>query len=861
MGTALPGQQRAKKRSVSAEIDLPANDDGRELFHFKRLRLNSLFKKAAKFPLVIVCAGAGYGKTSAVHDFVDEYKVTTVWVQLSERDNVGARFWENYVHTMTPLNATLAKATKELGFPDTIDKLSQYLDLLHKHLETKRRIIIIDDFHCIEDSAVIRFVEENILDKQPPGTTFFLISRSIPRINTAGLISRGRMFHISEEDLRFTDGEMAQYFRERDIHLQPDRHREIMQDTNGWAFAINLIARSYQKAPGYDGYLRKAMKTDIFRLMETEIWNGISKGLRNFLICLSLIEHLSVDLVALLAGKNGNLVAELDKQNAYVRRDSFINAYLIHPLFLEFLAAKQETLSQEQRRETYTIAGLWCGKNGFNIDALSYFEKIGNYKYIVALLSELPAQIPPDIARYAAVIFDRAPEKAFNTVEYLAVMHIRAYLCQGLQGKSIELAERYEKRFLKLPANDVLRKRTLAGIYYCWAISRAFMALTNDVYDFDRYLEKHFNCIPNFSGGAKLSTHTTGPWVIMVGTSRKGAPEECIAALGRTVMFLSQRCGGRMSGEDELARGELKFYQGEIRAAEAFIVHSLELARENQQFEIAHRALFYILRIAVSQGNYAKAEQALKELKSQLGEKEYPNRFINYDITLSWYYFILGFSDKVPDWLKENFSPYGYAGFIENFGNQMKARFCYMTRNYPPLLSYIQQMKQRESYLFGRVEMLVIESCVHYKMKDKNKAFAVLKEAYKTASPNGILMPFIELGKDMRTVTRVALKEGIKIPKIWLEEVNRRSASYAKYQSCIIAEYNRANGIENDIYFTPREMDIITDLCHGLSRSETAAHRGISINTVKMVIGNIYSKLGAKNLADLVRIATKRKII
>ncbi|MDR0312997.1 MAG: LuxR C-terminal-related transcriptional regulator [Treponema sp.] len=817
--------------------------------------------KAVKYPLVVVCAGAGYGKSSAVHDFAEEYKAATAWIQLSEHDNVGACFWENYVQTMTPLNAPLAKAINELGFPDTQDKLKQYQIILHKYLLSQRRLIVLDDLHYIDDPAVIRFLEEYVISKQPPGTTFFLISRSTPRINTAGLISKGRLFNISEDDLRFTDNELAEYFHELGISPHPDSIREIMQDTEGWAFAINLIARSYQKAPGYDGYVRKAMKTDIFRLMEAEIWEEISKGLQEFLISLSLIDHLSVDLITLLASGNKDLIAELEKQNAYVRRDAYINAYLIHPLFLEFLAEKQGTLSEEQKRETYKITGDWCGKNGFNIDALSYFEKIRDYESIVSLLLNLPFQIPSDIARYAAAVFDRAPEESFDTVRSLAITHIRCNLCQGIWDKSIELAKRYEAKFLQLPENDVFRKLSLGGIYYWWAMASTQMCLTDDHYDFDRYFEKYIQCISNLAEPPKLPIHATGPWIIFVGSSRKGAPEECIAALSRTVACLSQHLNGRMIGEDELAWGELKFYQGDTRAAERFIVHSLELAQEKKQFEIVHRALFYILRIAVSQGNYIMAEQALKDMKAQLEEHEYTNRFINYDISLSWYYCILGFPDKTPSGLKEYFSPYGHAGFIENFGNLMKARFFYKTKNYIPILSYIQQMRQRESYLFGRVEMLAMEACIHYKTKDKDKAFAVLLEAFNTASPNGILMPFLELGKDMRTLTSAALKEGGQIPKSWLEEISRKSALYAKYQGYFLAEYKKANGIEDNIYFTPRELETITDLCKGLSRTEIAAQHNISINTVKMVIGNIYSKLGAKNIADLIRIATERKLL
>jgi LuxR family maltose regulon positive regulatory protein len=218
--------------------------------------------------------------------------------------------------------------------------------------------------------------------------------------------------------------------------------------------------------------------------------------------------------------------------------------------------------------------------------------------------------------------------------------------------------------------------------------------------------------------------------------------------------------------------------------------------------------------------------------------------------------------EKVSVWIKEDFSSYNHPGFIENFGNQIKARYCYTTRNFPPLLSYIEEMKRRESYLFGRVEMLAIEACIHYKKKKKEKALAAFTEAYETACPNGILMPFIEMGKDMRTLSSVALKQpGNKIPKPWLEELNRKSASYAKRRTHVIAEYKKDHGLTDGVVFSPREAEVLADLSHGLSRVEIAANRGLSINTVKMVINMLYAKVGAENLADLIRIAVEEKLI
>jgi LuxR family maltose regulon positive regulatory protein len=810
----------------------------------------------------MVCAGAGYGKTSAVHDFVQEYKATTVWVQLSERDNVGGRFWENYTYSISKVNKSFAEIIQKSGFPDTAEKLNQYSALVRKHIDVKRRIMVLDDFHLIENPAVIRFVEE-CFRSMPAGTTPFLISRSTPRINIAAYISNDRIFNVNEDELRFTESELAQYFRGQGVFLTPDSLRGIMNDTEGWVFAINLIAHSYKKAPGYEGYLRNAMKTNIFRYMETEIWDGFSERLQNFLVRLSLIDHLSVDLISLLAGGDEELIYDMERQNDYMRRDDYINAYLIHHLFLEFLRGKQELLSEEQKRETYAVAGDWCNKNGFKIDALAYYEKTGDYKMIVSIFFELPTQIPQDIAQYAAGIFDKIPQEAYKKVDFLAVMHVRAVMCLGLWQEACRLAEFYEAKYLQMPEDDPLRNHTLGGIYYCWGFLRSLMCTFDDCYDFDVYCAKFDECLSKFPiDPGQLANYPAGPWISMAGAARKGAPQEYIDAITRAAFHVSHCFNGAMTGIGDLARGELMFYQDDIRGAEHFILRALDLAREKKQFEIVHRALFYILRIAVLQGNYAKMEQALKDMEVQLNENEYTVRFITYDIALAWYYCILCFPEKTPEWLKDKFTPYGHPSFIENFGNQIKAFYCYTTKNYPPLLVYMDEQKRREAILFGRIEMLAMEACIHYKMKDKKKAYAALEDAYKTASPNGIIMPFIELGKDMRTLSSFALKQtNGSIPKAWLENINRKSASYAKHLIHTIAKYKQANNITGSIVISQREKEILNDLSHGLSRTEIASNRNLSINTVKMVINNIYMKLGAENLADAIRIAAEKKIV
>jgi LuxR family maltose regulon positive regulatory protein len=216
----------------------------------------------------------------------------------------------------------------------------------------------------------------------------------------------------------------------------------------------------------------------------------------------------------------------------------------------------------------------------------------------------------------------------------------------------------------------------------------------------------------------------------------------------------------------------------------------------------------------------------------------------------------------LPFWLKEKFSPYSHAYFSENLANQIKARFFYQTRNYPPLLAYISDMKRRESIIYGRVEMLAMEACAFYQMKERAAALDALRAAYIAASSNGIIAPFAELGKDMRTLAQAALGDGLEgVPADWLETVRRLSASFAKYQSLMISEYEKEQGQKPKVSLSERERGILRDLYIGLSRAEIAVKESLSVNTVNSAVNSIFSKLGARGIVDAVRIAAEEKLV
>jgi LuxR family maltose regulon positive regulatory protein len=615
--------------------------------------------------------------------------------------------------------------------------------------------------------------------------------------------------------------------------------------------------------PGYAGYARDAIKQDFSLLIEAEAWDALSERLKRLFLRLSLTTHRSMGLVNILAAGDERLISELNQQNVFVHYDRFINAYRIHHLFLDFLHTKQDLLSDDEIRNTRKAIADWCVNNDFIVDALFEYEKIGDYEAIVAILFASPAKFFEDHGRQIVGIFHRAPEEIYDRVDFSAAMHIHLVLGTHQWREGLDLIRFYEAKYLPLPEHDAFKNRMLGCIYYYRAILRVVLCTEDDRYDFDTYFAKQYAYLKDFPVSPQCwYQHHPGVWSCLMGSAKATAPREYLVAAIRGSEYQQKSANGLTAGIGELCQSELLFYQGDLHAAESYAIKAIEKARECQQYEIVSRARFYIMRIAVFQGDCQKLELSLKDVERQLPCNEYSARFLTYDVVLGLYYSLVDQAEKMSDWMKGEFTPHSYVSHYENFGNYLKARYCYLTKQYDKLLAYLKKEEQRKIVLFERIELLAVKACLHLKMNDEKTAPSILQEAYQLALPNGIVSPFIELGKDMRTLINLAERcQECVIPLPWLKNIKQKASAYFRSQTLIISEYNKTHGTRGNIILSPRETVVFHNLCSGLSRSEIAAKHKLSINTVKLHISSIYSKMGARNRADMFRLAAENNIM
>jgi LuxR family maltose regulon positive regulatory protein len=827
--------------------------------------VDSLLEKALQSHVVTVVAGEGCGKTYAVHSFLQKDPRDIIWVQLSERDNLGWRFWENYTGVVRHYNQEAGKFLAGLGFPETQPQFDRYISFLNdKGISPDQYALVFDDVHLIKRYPVLSFMER-VLAVPVSKNNVVLISRLEPEINTIAFLSKGILSQITGEDLRFTEEEIGEYFRFREVPLEAGELARVYQDTEGWALAVDLSLREIKaRRPGRGSRRLDKVMDPVKKIIET-IFLGMDTELRKFLIKLSLIEHWPRSLLDVL-DPEGNNISAMEQFSALILYDPYLYGYRIHHLFLDFLRGRQGELSLEEIREVYAKGARWCVENNLPTDAAIDYERARDYDGLVRLIRSLPHIPPKRVASFFLEVMERlvAENKADEEdKDFLFLRFIdrpRFLMCLGRFEESAEESREAIKQFEARPPGP-LRSLILSAAYNNLGTLILMACRYTRDYNCILYFERgyHYYLESAEFPGTQITQCNLGSYIVQTGyPAGPGEIEKAIDIIAPALVYASASQDGYLYGVDALARAELAYYQGDLGRAEKFFRQAVYQGREKKQYEVENRGLFYLMRLCVHTGNLAEIRELQRQLEAQLTIPEYLNRYTIYDVGMGRFYTQLGETGKIALWLRDDGEEGELNSQFHNFNLMVRIQCLFMEKQYPEVLKVLGQEGCRylESFLLGKLEITALEAAARFRMGEE-RAFAVLEEAYQMAAPNALDMAFIELGETMRDFTGAALgREESGIPRPWLETIQTSASAYAKKLALAARFLREEEGSPGTVFLSPREKTVLVGLSRGFTRKEIAQHGGLSVGAIKPLIKRVYEKLGAVNRADAVRIAS-----
>jgi LuxR family maltose regulon positive regulatory protein len=354
--------------------------------------------------------------------------------------------------------------------------------------------------------------------------------------------------------------------------------------------------------------------------------------------------------------------------------------------------------------------------------------------------------------------------------------------------------------------------------------------------------------------------------------AKPGEIEVFINAYTAAVPYASASLNGYLYGLDTLARAELAYYQGDLNKAEQFARQAVYQSREKKQYEVENRALFYLMRICIHTGNIPECRDIMRQMEAQLENPDYISRYTIHDIIMGRFYTRLGLTGRIAPWLKMENKEGELNILFRGFDTLVKARYLFSEKDYASALKILEEEKHRGnlgSFLLGMLEISALEAITRYKLDDREGAFAALEQAYEASSPNSLDMPFIELGANMYTLVNTIIKARTeentapiaeKIPLDWLRDIRRKASAYAKTLSLAAAEYESRDGSGPED-FSDHELAVLNNLAEGFTGEQIAANMKISVKMVNSAVRTLYTKLGAANRADAVRIAAAKGLL
>jgi len=847
--------------------------------YISRPRLDNIFEQAIDSKLIYVIAGTGYGKTQAVRHYLEQRKTAVVrWMQLTDSDNIGSRYWESFTHMISVRNTELAAKLRSFGFPETLIDFKQFAEIIKSIEYSSREIFfVLDDFHLIDSHKVLSFVERCV-HLRLPGVCFVILSRREPDMNIVSLHSKNKVSIITEDELRFTAEEAAAFFREQSIPFSRQNLLQTLEATKGWPLAINMLSLILKRTPNSLKYALDAMMQNIFKFLEVEAWGDFSESTQKIIVKLALLSNLPVTPLQALMNETtheGEFLRNVPGLTSFMWFSSFTNELKIHPLYLEFLQSKHHILSHEESQDIYQWAAEWCIKNDFYVDAIDYYAKLGQFENILKVLLAHPFKLPRDTSEHFLNIIEDLAPYSEDEEQSTGFLFLKNYFVPLL----LAGAERYEEA--KERSLEVIKEwestddsRSALFIYSSYsnlAYIDMYTCTFTHQYNAPEYIKKsveYFNLTsvpPAKVTGAFINADVRS-FACLVG---EGAGldklDEFLEASKQSALFIEQTPYSVYAGYEELVACEYAFYKNRPDIARNHAHNAIMKAREKNQYSIEAMADNYLLRMAALEGDSSLAKAVLKQMRSYLDNTDFWNRQLYYDLYTGAFYSLIGLPDMVPQWLVMDENEMAFEIRIPTRELTISALYYISSKKYQHALTILSNSyprAPRERFLFGELKLLLLTAIARVKTDDVKGAVADFEKAYKMSFDGVFEMFFIERGKELHPLVVAALKQGAcAIPEEWLKMIDRKASIYAKKTAVVAHALKGESGHKEAAALSDREREVLIDLYHGLSREEIAVNRYLSINTVKKILQSIYVKLDANNNVDAVRIALERKLI
>ncbi len=390
-----------------------------------RSALSSLLHAGLTKRVVSVTAPAGYGKTTALAQFVaqlEPHGITCAWLSLDGEDN-------DPLHFVRYLAAALNHADPRLGrsalaqteggtmaSPDAI-----VASLLHDLMGHERRaaatkaqhdrrlLLVLDDFHLVHDGGVHRKLEW-LVAHLPPTVGLVVASRTRLPLSLSQLRLRGELLELSDAHFGLALDEAADFVgRVSGAPLEHSQVKALHERTEGWIAGLQLASLALRESGDRGAFLAafSGSDRDITDYLGEQVLDSLRPDLRDFLLDTAGLDRFCAELCdeALQRSDSHALLAEIQARNLFLSGlDRSRTWFRYHHLFADYLRGRGKERPGDAARAVSLRASDWFNRRRLPHEAVRYAFEGRDIERAADLVAEFSAELVQHRGEHATLL-------------------------------------------------------------------------------------------------------------------------------------------------------------------------------------------------------------------------------------------------------------------------------------------------------------------------------------------------------------------------------------------------------------------------------------------------------------------------
>ncbi|MDR3590803.1 MAG: LuxR C-terminal-related transcriptional regulator [Negativicutes bacterium] len=817
---------------------------------YKRAPINRLLGNMWEYPLMVVEAPMGYGKTTAVKEYLKDCKAEILWLTLL--DESAAVFWSGFSRLLQKVDRQAADALAAMGVPGDSVFLDEAVGIVSRIEFPGKTVIVLDDYHVLMSEDIDRFIEL-LVRSEIPNLHVVIASRSSFGDNSTELVLKGYSFVVGKNCFELSKAEIIEYCRLCGIRPTAEDADFLLSYTEGWISAVYLCILGFLQ----DGRIERQVSLN--ELIEKVVYRRCSPEAQEFLLSVCIFDEFSVDQAEhMWLGENAaELLQQLVAQNAFIKHDQVNAIYYMHNIFTGYLRRLFGRQTTEKQQAVWGAAAKWHQIAGDCVRAMDYFYKAADFENLLTTLegdkgscitnehkerliryfSECPAGIKMDhpwaCLIYAINLF------AFNEMELFARQ------CEEIGGY-IENS----------PGMDDATRMKLAG--------ELELLLGFTKYNSIAGMSEHHQRAWELLQGPAEFMDRSGSWtfgspsVLYMFYRESGQLAQEEQEIGELLPYYCRLTDGHGFGADRVMQAERYYYIGDFENAEIMAHKAFYAAETQNQTAIALCARFLQLRLALVRGDLTFVRDNLRQTREDIKARGLYLYIHTWDMCEGFVYAYLNQEKRIPAWIIQGDLADSAVYFPSYaFFNIVLGKALLSGGQYLKLIGLAEEFMAIAGVfpnLLSQVYTHIYEAAARLRLGRREEALTVLGAALDIAAADQVIMPFVENGEYIDELLS-ELETGGRYQD-FIGKMRKFLPGIAMKQAEMAAELNGSDG---KALLTEREMAIAELVATGLSNRAVGKTLYIAEVTVKKALQGIYAKLGVSSRTALTKLLIEQK--